>query len=249
LAHEETRVLDVLFDGERACGVKVQHADGTRRDVRAKVVVDASGQSGLLQNRFKLRVWDPVLNKGAIWTYWEGAYRDQGKDEGATIVLQTANKQGWSGTSRCTIIESAWVWSVPSTISLKRGSRTDVSREVDQCPAVTTAGQRTAVTGYFATRTGTRHHAPGDGWVTVGDAIPDPLYSSGAPLRSAEMAADAITEGLGQRPLGSAVGKGASSIRASIACATRANTTTDSAASCAIHLIERSPTADRRPFH
>ena len=50
------------------------------------VVVDASGQSALLQNRFKLRVWDPVLNKGAIWTYWRGAYRDAGKDEGATIV-------------------------------------------------------------------------------------------------------------------------------------------------------------------
>ena len=29
-------------------------------------------------NRFKLRVWDPMLNKGAIWTYWEGAYRDTG---------------------------------------------------------------------------------------------------------------------------------------------------------------------------
>jgi len=46
------------------------------REVRAKVVVDASGQSGLLQNKFKLRLWDPVLNKGAVWTYWEGAYRD-----------------------------------------------------------------------------------------------------------------------------------------------------------------------------
>ena len=37
-------------------------------------------------NRLKLRVWDPVLNKGAIWTYWEGAYRDTGRDEGATMV-------------------------------------------------------------------------------------------------------------------------------------------------------------------
>ena len=49
----------------------------------------------MLQNRFKLRLWDPVLNKGAIWTYWEGAYRDTGRDEGATLVIQTPNKQGW----------------------------------------------------------------------------------------------------------------------------------------------------------
>ena len=57
--------------------------------------MDASGQAGLIQNRLRLRVWDPVLNKGAIWTYWEGAYRDTGRDEGATMVLQTANRNGW----------------------------------------------------------------------------------------------------------------------------------------------------------
>ena len=95
-AHEGVRVLDVLFEGDRAVGVTHQG----RRTARAarcarKVVVDASGQAALLQNRFRLRVWDPVLNKGAIWTYWEGAYRDTGRDEGATMVLQTANRNGW----------------------------------------------------------------------------------------------------------------------------------------------------------
>src|SRR6266850_1679087 len=94
-AHEGVRVRDVLFEGQRAVGVKIQLADGSQQEVRAQVIVDASGQSGLLQNKFKLRVWDPVLNKGAIWTYWQGAYRDTGRDEGATLVLQTANRQGW----------------------------------------------------------------------------------------------------------------------------------------------------------
>src|SRR5919198_4445389 len=73
--HQPARVLDVLFDGGRAAGVRVQEEDGTQEEVRAKVVVDASGQSTMLQNRFGLRLWDPVLNKGAVWTYWEGAYR------------------------------------------------------------------------------------------------------------------------------------------------------------------------------
>src|SRR5215471_8812885 len=91
-AHEGVRVLEVLFDGDRAVGVRVQKEDGAQEEVRAKVVVDASGQSTMLQNRFKLRVWDPVLNKGAIWTYCQGAYRDTGRDEGATVVIQTTNK-------------------------------------------------------------------------------------------------------------------------------------------------------------
>src|SRR6476659_1838092 len=94
-AQEGVRVLEVLFEGSRAVGVKIRDEQNRDREVFAEVVVDASGQSAMLQNRFKLRLWDPVLNKGAIWTYWEGAYRDTGKDEGATIVLQTADKQGW----------------------------------------------------------------------------------------------------------------------------------------------------------
>src|SRR5206468_11064393 len=83
-----------LFHGW-AVGVRVQKEGGPPEEVRSKVVVDASGQSALLQNRFKLRLWDPVLNKGAVWTYWEGAARDGGRDEGATLVIQTPNKQGW----------------------------------------------------------------------------------------------------------------------------------------------------------
>ena len=75
--------------------MRVQHGDSPSRDVRAKVVVDAGGQIGVLQNRFRLRVWDPILNKGAVWTYWRGAYRDTGRDEGATMVLQTEDKSGW----------------------------------------------------------------------------------------------------------------------------------------------------------
>ncbi len=103
-AREGVHVLEVLFDGARAAGVRIRDGAGQRRDIRAQVVVDASGQAALLLNRFKLRLWDPVLNKGAIWTYWRGAYRDTGRDEGATMVLQTGNGRAGSGTSRSTTI-------------------------------------------------------------------------------------------------------------------------------------------------
>src|SRR5581483_4610066 len=95
VAHEGVRVLDVLWQDGRAVGVTIRQEDGTVRDVPAKVVVDASGQAGLIQNKLRLRIWDPKLNKGAIWTYWKGAYRDSGRDEGATMVIQTADKKGW----------------------------------------------------------------------------------------------------------------------------------------------------------
>lgn len=92
--HEQTRVLEILFDGPRATGVRVRAADGTEREIRSAVVVDASGQSSLIPHKLGLREWDQVLKKAAVWTYWKGAYRDAGRDAGATIVLQTAGKAG-----------------------------------------------------------------------------------------------------------------------------------------------------------
>jgi flavin-dependent dehydrogenase len=203
--HQPARVLDVIFEKDQAVGARIQMENGTEEEVRAQVVVDASGQSTMLQNRFKLRLWDPVLNKGAIWTYWEGAYRAPGQDGGATLVIQTPNKKGW------------W-WYIPqhdNTVSVGvvapfdylfkgRGSHEQVySEEVEACPAVKeriSIGKRAA--GYFATKDYSYRskQVAGPGWVLIGDAFGflDPLYSSGVllALKSGELAADAIAEGL-----------------------------------------------------
>ena len=212
-AHEGVRVRDVLFEKQRAVGVMIQLEDGTTREVRARVVVDASGQSGLLQNKFKLRVWDPILNKGAIWTYWQGAYRDHGRDEGATMVLQTANRLGWFWYIPLNDDRVSVGVVAPFDYLFKgRGSHEQTYiEEVERCPAVkerVASGKR--MTGYFATKDYSYRatQAAGDGWVTIGDAFGflDPLYSSGVllALKSGEMAADAIVEGFQRGDLSAA---------------------------------------------
>ena len=204
-AYEGVHVRDVVFEDGRAVGVIIRDENGNEQTVRSKVVVDASGQSGLLQHKFKLRIWDPLLNKGAIWTYWKGAYRDTGKDEGATIVMQTANRQGW------------W-WYIPQhndEVSLgvvapfdylfkgRNNHEKTYEEELEKSPAVLDRVKNaTRVTGYFATRDYSYRatKVAGDGWVLVGDAFGflDPLYSSGVllALKSGQLAADAICEGL-----------------------------------------------------
>ena len=208
-AHEGVRVMDVMFDtstsveagNARAVGVKLKD-----REVRAKVVVDASGQNGLIANRLRLRIWDPILNKGAIWSYFEGAYRDTGRDEGATMVLQTPDKQGWFWyIPQHDNIVSVGVVGPFDYLFKNRGKDFEkiFNEEVERTPAV---GKRikgsTRATGYFATKDYSYRttRASGDGWVLVGDAwgFLDPLYSSGVllALKSGELAADAIVEGL-----------------------------------------------------
>ncbi len=211
--HEATRVLDVIFENGQAAGVRIQKHDGSVEEVKAKVVVDASGQSTLLQNRFKLRRWDPVLNKGAIWTYWEGAFRDTGRDEGATLVIQTPSKQGWFWyiPQHNNMVSVGVVAPFDYLFKGRGGHEATYQEEVERCPAVkerVSVGRR--VTGYFATKDYSYRstQAAGDGWVLIGDAFGflDPLYSSGVllALKSGELAADAIVEGLHRSDLSAA---------------------------------------------
>jgi flavin-dependent dehydrogenase len=204
-AHEGVHVLDVLFDGERAVGVRLKDASGERREIGARVVVDASGQATLLQNRRSLRVWDPMLNKGAIWTYWRGAYRDTGRDEGATMVLQTADRKGWFWyiPLHDDVVSVGVVAPFDHLFKGRNGHEATYGEEVERCPAVQSrVANATRETGCFATRDYSyrSRQASGDGWVLVGDAFGflDPLYSSGVllALKSGELAAEAIADGL-----------------------------------------------------
>ncbi|MCA9220732.1 MAG: tryptophan 7-halogenase [Planctomycetales bacterium] len=203
--HEGTRVLDVLFEGERAVGIRVADEQGNEREIRADIVVDASGQSSLIINKLKLRQSDPDLNKGAIWTYFEGAYRDEGRDEGATVVLALQNRKGW-------------FWYIPlhnNRVSVgvvgdfdylfkDRGSHEQAyQEELDRCPAVKErVGMGKQISRFYATKDYTYKSSKvaGDGWVLVGDAFGflDPLYSSGVllALKSGQLAADNIIEAL-----------------------------------------------------
>jgi flavin-dependent dehydrogenase len=202
--HEGVRVHDVPFENDRAVGVRIKDGSGLR-DVHAKVVVDASGQNGLLMNRLGLRLWDPILNKGAIWTYWEGAVRDTGRDEGATLVIQNGNRQGWFWyiPLHSNIVSVGVVAPFDYLFKGRTNYSQTYEEEVNLCPGVK---QRVAgakqVTGHFATKDYSYRSTKvaGDGWVLVGDAFGflDPLYSSGVllALKSGQLASQAIVEGL-----------------------------------------------------
>jgi flavin-dependent dehydrogenase len=205
--HEGARVLEVLFEGERAAGVRVVTEDGVEREERARVVVDASGQGALIASRLGLREWDPVLKKAALWTYWEGADRDTGRDEGATLVLQTQGKKGWFWYIPLhNNIISVGVVAAYDYLLLDRGGKdleTIYFEEVGRCPGLGPRLEKARRAGPFRAAREYSYRSRqggGDGWVTVGDAYGflDPLYSSGVllALTSGSMAADAVAEGL-----------------------------------------------------
>ena len=204
---EGVRVLEVIFEGSRAVGVRTVDDAGLQQEMRGRVVVDAAGQSGIILDRLGLREWDPVLKKAAIWTYWKDAARGTGRDEGATLVLQLDDKQGW-------------FWYIPlhdGTVSVgvvagydylfKNRATKDHDaiyfEEVARCPGLQpkiAAAEQAAPVRVAKEYSYRARDVAGDGWVLVGDAFGflDPLYSSGIllALKSGELAADAICAAL-----------------------------------------------------
>ncbi len=200
------RVVDVLFDGNRARGVKIQRSDGRTEEVACQVVVDATGQSSIIANRLKLKESDPVLKNASLWTYFEGAHREPGLDEGATLILQIEGKKGWFWyiPLQNNIVSVGVVSTLEYLFKNRSGDQETIfNEEVERCPAVKKRiemGKR--VTGYYTTKDFSYRcrQVAGPGWVLIGDAFGflDPVYSSGVflALKSGEWAADAISEGL-----------------------------------------------------
>jgi flavin-dependent dehydrogenase len=205
--HEGVRVLEVLFEDGRAVGVRTADEAGEERTVRARVVVDAAGQSTVIQDRLGLRQWDPDLKKAAIWTYWKGATRESGRDAGATLVLQLKDRKGWFWyIPLADDVTSVGVVADHEYLFQGRASKDPAAvyaEEVARCPGLVprlAGAERTEPFRVAKEYSYRSRQVAGDGWVLVGDALGflDPLYSSGIllALKSGALAADAIHAGL-----------------------------------------------------
>ncbi|MGH9858934.1 MAG: NAD(P)/FAD-dependent oxidoreductase [Candidatus Acidiferrales bacterium] len=197
--HEETAARDFLYENGRVIGVKAVNKNGEAREFRAPITIDASGRDALAISRYRWRLRDPYLDKIAVWTYFKGAQRDTGKDEGATTIAY--------------VPEKGWFWYIPlanDVLSvgivaekdyLHRESREPEAifhREVEKNQWLTdhlAPGKQFGpyrITGEYSYRS---QYCAADGLVLAGDAFAflDPVFSSGVflALRSGELAAEA----------------------------------------------------------
>jgi flavin-dependent dehydrogenase len=202
---EETAVKEFLREGERVVGVRAQTRAGELLEYRARMTLDCSGRDSFAAVRNGWRVKDPMLNKVAVWTYYEGAKRDEGIDAGATTVAFVPDK--------------GWFWYIPL-----HGDRVSVgvvaegkylSRDGVKAPEAIFQRERgqnlwiqehlaagRQVGPYYLTSEYSYHsrHCGTEGLLLVGDAFCflDPVFSSGLmlALKSGVLAADAVHEGL-----------------------------------------------------
>lgn len=186
---EGHRVLDVLFEGERAVGVRYR-ADGASEQVaRAEFIVDASGQSALLGHKLQLRRWDAFFRNMAVYGYFEGAERLPPPDE--TNILVESYPQGWFWNIP---LHKGWM-SVGAVVDSVRGQEAlrqkgpeqFLREQVREAPyTAKLLREARLVYGPFVLKDWSylSDEVVGDGYILVGDAacFIDPLFSSGVHL-------------------------------------------------------------------
>lgn len=188
LVIEEANVQDVLFDGDRAVGVRyLRKGDAEPTTVNSGLVVDATGQSHLIARKFGLIDYHDDMRNIAVWAYFQNCHRYGGTRWGDTL---TENRP------------HGWFWFIPlsdGTVSIGYVTPTEEYKKAgksleelhaselaaaDEITSLTAGATR--VSGYRTIKdwSYTCNKFYGPGWALVGDAAAfiDPLLSTGVGL-------------------------------------------------------------------
>jgi flavin-dependent dehydrogenase len=195
---EEATVKDVIEENGRAAGVTyaVRGSEMPSHEVRASLVIDASGQARVIGRKFATVNWHEDLRNMAIWTYFDNCHRLPG-DERSNILTE-----GFA---------DGWFWAIPigeKTMSVGFVTPVAMAAENNESLEETFNARReesilvkkllrdaTQSGGFRTARdwsyTCDRFYGPG--WALVGDAAAfvDPLLSTGVTL--ATLAASALS--------------------------------------------------------
>jgi flavin-dependent dehydrogenase len=202
---EETSVKKLVLENGRVSGVETENQrTGVKQVHHAQVIIDASGRDAFSIARHAWRERDPELNKISLWTYFRGASRDPGIDEGATTIAYLPEK-GWFWyipladdlTSVGIVAERDYLYENtrdPAEIMCKEIGKNLWIR--DHLAHAEHMGPY-RVTGDFSYRS---RYCAADGLVLTGDALAflDPVFSSGVflALRGGELAGEAVHDAL-----------------------------------------------------
>lgn len=206
---ERWEAVEVMFEGDKAVGVRARDLDnpGDPIELRARVVVDATGRDTLLASRSRRKAKIARLDKTAFFTHYRNTFREEGQLEGNIQII---------------IWEHGWFWFIPFRGDLTsvgavgsaewiREQRKDGAKEpadfFDRAVASSCwakefleGAERMRPVGAIADFSYRVDQLAGDSWLFVGDAAGflDPLFSTGAhlALKSADLAAAAIDEAI-----------------------------------------------------
>ena len=210
--HQGHAVVEATHSHRDGCVVTARAQDGTIMTVRARFLLDASGQNAFVAARRGLRKMSPYLRKAAVFAHYEGVPRGVGK--GSTDISLIVLTDGWfwiiplanGVTSVGLVTEGTNIKNsgMPPAQLLEEALR--------RCPAAhekTRNARRTSDVWSASDYSYVCDGIAGDGYLLMGDAAAfiDPVFSTGVWLgmSSGEMAADTLHRALDTGDLSPAV--------------------------------------------
>ena len=186
--HQGVLVKEILFDGDRARGVRAQFA-GKEIDLECKMVVDASGRHTQLGRQLKLKKNDPIFDQFAVHAWFENVARGQ-PDTADYIHVYFLP------------VERGWAWQIPITdkiTSMGIVAEKAVFRQfagepeayfnkfVESNKALSRAMSSAVRVNEYKTEGDYSYCMDkfvGPGWILIGDAarFVDPIFSSGVSI-------------------------------------------------------------------
>ncbi len=200
---EGVKVQNVIFEGDRAVGVRAQVTDGWERDLYAKVVVDASGRRCLLASQLKIKKKDPNFNQFCIYSWFEGVTVPPEKYKGFTLFYFLGLNQGWAWqiplrdgkTSMGVVLDKEDFQKSGKEPEDFFYSLVERNRTFKEAMKDATRIRPWWIEGDYTFKV---DRLAGPGWLLIGDAgrFVDPIFSSGVDvaLFSAQYAHETITK-------------------------------------------------------
>ena len=204
---QEWTVADVVMEGDRAVGVMAGPNGEPPREIRAKVVVDASGRNCILSRKLGWRHPDPELNKISHYAHFRGVKRRLNGDPQFPDSTMTDIHT----------IDGGWIWYIPlgddivsvgAVLDAKfaghlKGPQARFDYAVANCPVIRewmAGGEQTTEMHTISNISYLNDGFVGDGFVMIGDAsmFVDPVFSAGVTIaiRGGIFAAESIHDGL-----------------------------------------------------
>ncbi len=184
---EECRVTSVEFPKDRDVEIAGVMADGTKREWRARFLVDASGRDTFLSRRFDMKRRNHEHATAAMFGHFVNAKRLPGKEEGNISIF-------W--------FDHGWFWFIPlldgqTSVGAVCSATYMKSRQGDarkfffdtiaRCPALAERLAKAELPGNVTATGNYSYYSDrmyGDRYILVGDAwaFVDPVFSSGVLL-------------------------------------------------------------------
>ncbi len=198
---ENTSVDEVLFEGDRAVGVRCRHKGEDPEELRVQFVIDASGRRCVMGRQLDCIEPDPEIKTSAVFGHFRGVQREPGYRQGFFNGFFVENGWMWLIPLANDIMSVGFVQNEPSNLDWSNNPEEVLLAAINRHQSIRKRFTDAVQVGRIRSLKGlayTTRKFCGDGWLSIGDAnfFVDPLYSSGVQIAhsTGERAANTVDE-------------------------------------------------------